>query len=96
MEKLQQKSLISQRMGYDYMTVKHASSLHEYTISNSLILKCKSAHAKYVEFLEEQKKADENAEKSKKRSLIYEISEVKKKQLNIEQCTISLKSHRKM
>ena len=61
---LQQKSLISQRMVYDYMTVKHASSLHEYTIRNSLILKCKSSHAKYVQFLEEQKKASENTEKS--------------------------------
>ena len=45
-ENLQQKSLISQKMVYDYMTVKHASSLYEYTIPNSLILKCESSHAK--------------------------------------------------
>ena len=67
------------------MTVKHASSLHEYTIPNSLILKYKSSHATYVQFIEEQKKTSLNAEKSKKRSLILdEISEVKKKKLNIE------------
>ena len=47
----------------------------------------------YVQFLEEQKKAIENAEKSKKRSLILdEISELKKKKLNMEQCIVSLKS----
>ena len=39
-ENLQQKSLISQRMVFDYITVKHASRLHEYTIPDSLILKC--------------------------------------------------------
>ena len=62
------------------MIVKHASSLHEYTIPNSLILKCKSSHATYVQFIEEQKKTSENAEKSKKRSLILdEISKVKRK-----------------
>ena len=44
--------------------------------------------------LEEQKKASGNAEKSKKRSLMLdEISEVKKKEMNIEQCIISLKSN---
>ena len=92
-ENLQQKSLISQRMVYDYMTVKHASSLFEYTIANSLILRCKSLHAKYAQFLEKQKKASENAEKSKKRSLILDkISAVKKKKLNVEKCIVSLKS----
>ena len=89
---LQQKSLISQRMEYDFMTVKHGSSLHEYTIPNSLIIKCKSSHDKYDQFLEEQKKASENAEMSKKGSLILaEISEIKKKKLNIEQCIVSRK-----
>ena len=91
LENLQQKSLISQRMVYDYMALKHAGSLHKYTIPNSLILKCKSSHAKYVQFLEEQKKASENAENYEKRSLILnEISEVKKKKLNIKQCIVSL------
>ena len=60
-ENLQQKLLISQRMLYDYLTVKHANSLHEYTIPNSLILKCKRSHAKYIQFLEEQKKVSGNA-----------------------------------
>ena len=81
-------------MVYDYMTVKHASSLYEYTIPSSIILKCKSSYVKYVQFLEEQKKASKNIEKSKKRNLILdEISEVKRKKLNIEQCIVSLKSN---
>ena len=41
-ENLQQKSLISQRVVYNNATMKHASSLHEYTIPNSYILKRKS------------------------------------------------------
>ena len=57
-------------MVYDYMALKHASSLHEYTIPNPLILKCKSSHARCVQFLEKHKKASENGEKYKKRSLI--------------------------
>ena len=92
-ENLQQKSLISQRLVYDYITVKHASSLYEYAIPNTLLFKCKSSHAKYVQFLEDQKKANERAEKCRKRTLILdEISEVKKKKLNVEQCITSLKS----
>ena len=60
---------------------------------NTLLLKCKSSHAKYVQFLEDQKKANERAEKCRKRTLILdEISEVKKKKLNVEQCITSLKS----
>ena len=47
-ENLKQKSLISQRMVHDYVIVKYASSHHEYNIPNSLILKCKSPHARYV------------------------------------------------
>ena len=82
-DNLQQKSLISQRMVHGYMTMKHDGSLHEYlafSMPNSLIVKCKSSHAKCVQFLEEQKKASENVETSKKRSLIlHGISEVKKK-----------------
>ena len=50
-ENLQQKSLISQRLVYDYITVKHASGLYEYAIPNALLLECKSSHAKYVQFL---------------------------------------------
>ena len=59
-------------MVYDHMALKHGISLHEYTIPNSFILKCKISHAKYVQFLEKQKKGSENAEKSKKRSLIID------------------------
>lgn len=70
-------------MVHGYMTMKHDGSLHEYlafSMPNSLIVKCKSSHAKCVQFLEEQKKASENVETSKKRSLIlHGISEVKKK-----------------
>ena len=74
-ENLQQKSLISQMMVYDCLTMKHASSHHEYAIPNSLILKCKASHAKCFQFLEEQKKAKENAEKSNKRNpILDEIS----------------------
>ena len=92
-ENLQQKPLISQRLVYDYITVKHASSLYEYAIPNALLLECKSSHAKYVQFLEDQKKANERAEKSRKTTLtLDEISEVKKKKLNVEQCIASLKS----
>ena len=92
-ENLQQKSLISQRLVYDYITVKHASSLYEYAIPNALLLECKISHAKYVQFLEDQKKANVRAEKSRKRTLILdEISEFKKKKLNLEQCISSLKS----
>ena len=47
-ENLKQKSLISQKMVHDYVAVKYASSHHEYNIPNSLILKCKSPHARYV------------------------------------------------
>ena len=44
-----------------------------------------SSHAKYVQFLEKQKKASENGDKSKKGSLILDwISEVKKKKMNID------------
>ena len=50
MDNLQQKSLISQSIVYDYMTVKHASSLHEYNIPNSLLLKWKGSQTKYVNF----------------------------------------------
>ena len=72
-----QNSLISPRIAYDYMNVKHGSSLNKRTISISFLLKCKSSHAKYVQFLEEQKTADERAEKSKKKTLILdEISKV--------------------
>ena len=63
-----QNSLISRRIAYDYMNVKHGSSLNRRTISISLLLKCKSSHAKYVQFLEEQKPVDERAEKSKKKT----------------------------
>ena len=68
-ENLQQKSLISQRLVYGYITVKYASSLYEYAIPNAFLLECKSSHAKYVQFLEDQKKANERAEKSRKRTL---------------------------
>ena len=92
-ENLQQKSLISQGLVYDDMTVKHASRLYDYAIPNALLLESKSSHAKYVQFLEDQKKANEIAEKFRKRTLILdEISEVKKKKLNVEQCIASLKS----
>ena len=47
-ENLKQKSLIIQRMVHDYVTVKYASSHHEYNIPSSVILKCKSPHARYV------------------------------------------------
>ena len=47
-ENLKHKSLIIQRMVHDYVTVKYASSHHEYNIPSSVILKCKSPHARYV------------------------------------------------
>ena len=47
-ENLKQKSLIIQGMVHDYVTVKYASNHHEYSIPNSLILKCKSPHARCV------------------------------------------------
>ena len=65
-ENLQQKSLISQRMVYDYMTVKHAGVLMITPYQIHLYLNIKVRHTKYVQFLEEQKKASKNAEKSKK------------------------------
>ena len=69
-ENLQQKLLISQRVVYNNTTMKHASSLHECTIPNSYILKRKSKFTcQIVQFLEKQKKASENADKSKKGSL---------------------------
>ena len=62
------------------MTVKHGSSPHRHTIPISLLLKCKSSYAKYVQFLEDQKAAVKRAEKSKKKSLILDaISTVQKK-----------------
>ena len=73
--------------------MKHASSLYEYAIPNALLLEFKSSHTKYVQFLEDQKKANERAEKCRKRTLILDgISEVKKKKINVEHCIASLKS----
>ena len=55
-ENLQQKLLISQRMVFDYITVKHASSLHEYTIPNSLTLNVKVHMPNMFNFKSNRKK----------------------------------------
>ena len=55
-ENLQQKLLISQRMVFDYITVKHASSLHEYTIPNSLTLNVKVHMPNMFSFKRNRKK----------------------------------------
>ena len=55
-ENLQQKLLISQRMVFDYIEVKHASSLHEYTIPNSLTLNVKVHMPNMFSFKRNRKK----------------------------------------
>ena len=68
-ENLKQQSLVSQRIVYNYMTVRHSANLHKFQIPRELLLSCKGAHAKYVAALENEKRGacqNENAKKKKK------------------------------
>ena len=75
------------------MTVGQSANLHKFQIPRELLLSCKGAHAKYVAALENEKKFACQNEKAQKRKLILEeISEIKRKKLAVEQCILSLKT----
>ena len=62
------------------LSSSHSANLHEFQIPRELLLSCKSAHAKYVAALEKENKFACWNEKAKKRKLILEeISEIKRK-----------------
>ena len=71
-ENLKQKSLVSQRIVYSYMTVGQSTNLHLhlFQIPRELLLSFKGAHARYVAALEEEKKVLSENVKATKRKLV--------------------------
>ena len=92
-ENLEQLSLVSQRLVYDHMTFGQSAQLQDFKIERQLLLSCKSAHARYKEALEENKKVVIVNDKASKRKMIQEeISDIKKRKVVVEKCILSLES----
>jgi hypothetical protein len=92
-ENLEQLSLVSQRLVYDHMTFGQSAQLQDFKIERQLLLSCKSAHARYKEALEENKKVVIGYDKASIRKMIQkEISDVKKRKVVVEKCILTLES----
>jgi hypothetical protein len=91
-ENMKKNSLISQRIVYDFMKVGQALPLHEFSVPRGLLLSCKGAHARYVAYLEEEKRSGMKTELPTKRKLVQEeISEIRRKKEGVQKCISSLK-----
>ena len=64
-ESMKGKSLISQRMVYDYFSASN-SDLHNYQVDKQLLFSCKGARMRYDSYLENEKKNQAVTEKSRK------------------------------
>ena len=64
-ESMKDKSLISQRMVYDYFSASN-SDLHNYQVDKQLLLSCKGARMRYDSYLENEKKNQAVTEKSRR------------------------------
>ena len=82
-ENMMELSLISQRIMCHHFSA-NKSDLHSYQIDNKLLLSCKGAHMKYDSYLENEKKSQVVAEKSRKRKLVTdELVLVKKEKKDL-------------
>ena len=89
-ENMTELSLISQRIMCDHFSA-NKSDLHSYQVDNKLLLSCKGARMKYDCYLENEKKNQVVAEKSRKRKLVTdEIMLVKKEKKDLLDCIASL------
>lgn len=83
-DNLQEVSLISQRIVYDYIH-ESGMSITEFPISNELLKSCKLAYSRYSTALASQKKQQDNNSRNAKRKLkMEEIADVREKKRAIE------------
>lgn len=81
-ESLEEETIVSLRMVKDFL--KHYDDVTEFPITRRLLTLCLNSHQKYQEFLDMQRKDEENSQKKK-------LELAKKKQLNEQKIKIAEK-----
>ena len=88
-ESMKDKSLISQRMVYDYFSASN-SDLHNYQVDKQLLLSCKGARMRYDSYLENEKQKSSRNRKIKEKLVTNGIALVKKEKKDWLDCIASL------
>ena len=91
-ENLQQTSLISQRLIFDYVS-DFSKPISEIPLTNEMLKSCQLAHSRYVAALDKNRNTTVSQEKSLKRKLkLEEIAEVKEKKRALEAAITTLQT----
>ena len=89
-ENLEELSLASQRIVYDYFT-SLGVTVHKYHIPNDLAKSCKGVHTRYVAAMDSKKAECGKTKKERKRKLTFdEIAELKWSRESTESCVATL------
>ena len=83
-ENLQKKSLVGRKTVYDTL-IDSGESVHDFVISNKLILSCKSAYSMYNNELTKKKENTATPKNKEKRKAFFEqIAESKRQKVSLE------------